>query len=396
MSRTSKNPNSAKNPNSGISRAKSSPASGSPTSKPPDSASGPAKVGSISPAQLLKEAESLRQVLLVASDEFLAGRLVEALSQRLSKHHPAPPDKVSDDSSGTKKLSPETWGVERISPDRNALERLDSLLSNFSLFSSRSLIIFEQIDKLTALQSERLAKLLSTRRDDNLVLLVCDSPLKKGPLSRLVKQSLVVVDVTPPDGNSLRRWVQRELERNSLAISDDLALDDLILIGESKTSAIASLITRASLFLDPDTPLTRETLKQVFPTELQPNEFELIRAIEDGKRGEALVLLRAILEDGKSPLLILSLLNRTFSRYLQIKCQESIGSSPKQMQHRFSGSTWALQKQLQAAKKFRREDLEKFQGLFLRADALLKYRSLGAEEILESLCLSLCQTRPRQ
>lgn len=261
-------------------------------------------------------------------------------------------------------------------------------LSSISLFTPRKFILLERFDEANAAVTKELQAILTDLPEGVCVLLTGVEAKGAAPLVKKLAAADAWIQLPELKGPEFNRWIQKELKIAGLTAGEDVA-NAVAAIAQGSADAAARVVERLALYLD-DKAATSADVFRLFIEQPDPNEFALIDAITAGNRARAEVLLHQLFAEGKNAFLVLALVSRTFSNYLQIKQLLKAGHSGPEIRQLLGTSPWVFNRQLEAVRRYSLRHLVRIMTDLAATDSRLKNRSLGPEEVTGWLVGRLC------
>jgi DNA polymerase III delta subunit len=281
--------------------------------------------------------------------------------------------------------------IQKIDARELGQDKIDFLaqeVNSLTLFASERFIVIEHVDKLNAALSRKLLGVIEQAPPAVALILMSDKALERGPLSEHfhAAQTLIMYeDLKPQD---LRLWIKNEIARAGINKHSAQLVDLIANAAQGLPDEAARIIEQLALYVDGGQVLDQD-FYQLFVEVPDPKDYELLDAIERKDFVKAEVTLEGLLAAGKSPMLLLSNLYRTYSNYLLMLDMLAAGRGDEHISRAFGLKPWLLQKQLSTAKRYTIEKVRTKLNLILIADSKLKNRSLGADAICSELIYQL-------
>lgn len=269
-----------------------------------------------------------------------------------------------------------------------AIEELKNDLQAISLFSPQRYIVIREIERGNAAAQKELPKIVAAIPRGSHIIVTAAELKSSNPLQKLFSKANRLIELPVLEGIDLKRWIQKELKNAGFSEVENGVPDAIADVGDGDPDRIVGIIERVSLFVG-EGKVTTQEVRSLFSATPDPNEFALIDAIAGSNPATIEVLLHELFEDGKNPFLILALLGRTFSNFLVIKRLLDSGRSPGDVRQLMGMTQWVFDKQVQGLRRYTAPQLAEAVEAIIRADAKLKNRSLGPDEVISGLCTDL-------
>ena len=319
--------------------------------------------------ELLKQAECPSAILLIASDRTRPLRATSALINRFCSNN-----------------DPKIYHGHQMTT--NEISSIEEELQSLSLFSSSSFFIIKDVEKLNAACTKRLEAALPSIPDTSHLIITARKLPTTNPIRKHFGNKKNVIKFEDLQNKELESWIKKELARKGLTKCSSKVIQSLIALSEGLIDEVVGLIEHLSLYLNTEQVEIRD-VERLFISRPNPVEFKLLDAIVEKRSIEAESLVVNLLNSGKSPFLILSLLSRSFTQYSRIKALQNKGIQNNQVAYQLNMQPWLFKKNDSIAKRYSDTQLNGALGAILTADSKLKNRSLGHEEILAELIYKL-------
>ena len=314
-------------------------------------------------------------VLLLCSDLVRKNRIADTLLQKFFPAKNGEPGYAA------------STGLCRIDAavlNKDGLAELSEKVISPSLFSAHQLFLIRNIDELNTGLNKSFIKLLESLPPGINFILSGKSLPASNPLVSFFALRDLLVELPDLKGQELRRWTEKELRTAGIKSVNTPVTDALIKLAESSPDRIVQLVEHAALYCE-DGKLELQTIRTLFAEHVEPEEFALIDAISDRNPSRPELLLNQLMASGKSAFPILAIISRVFSNYLLIKHLAIRGRTPNDIRQELKMTSWVFGKSQTAAKRYSLTHLVVCFKHVLRADSLLKNRSLGQGAVLSDL-----------
>lgn len=271
----------------------------------------------------------------------------------------------------------------------NALERELALPFLFARFR---LVIVKSCQDFTLDNRDRFLKLLKQQPTNvGFILLAKDLPKSELLYKHLVKQD-AVLELDSLKGQELKRWAMRELTQNGFTELEAEFLERLIELAELIAAAseleivdiLARMIEKFSLYAEGGKAELSD-LDNLFKAESLFEEFKLAELIALAntpfKRANLELAFRNLVSSGKSPFMLVAMLQRSFFSYYLIQFALERGVPIAKVRELLGANQWVFTKQIEAAKRFSAPRLRVILASLLGLDSRLKNLSLKPENI---------------
>jgi len=337
-----------------------------PSKTPSKSAAGvPAEL-----AEILAREKPPSVILVTAPDEIRKRRLVEHLIQKFSKNLATPNAEIH-------RINASQFSLEQ-------LARLADAASALSLFTKQEFSWIRNLEDCPTGVQKQLPKLLKRYSTTHIALFTATDLSASHPVMDHCKKDKTLIALAPLKGFELHRWVERELKRAGFKEAPEDAISTLINAAEEQVDALAGMVEHLGLYCD-SSVLTKEDVHTVFIHKTVPGEFDFLDALVGGGIARAEVMISGLLAAGKSPFMLMGLLNRSFSGYLSIRSLMDEGENPQEIRQKLNIAPWVFNKQLPVARRYSSEDLKRALKTLVRVDSKLKNRSLSPDVLMSDV-----------
>lgn len=249
-----------------------------------------------------------------------------------------------------------------------------------SLFSAFRLLVIRDVDAMPSASMDPFMEILKSEPTGVCIVCLTSGIPASNPLMKFCKSKKCLIALAELQGEDLLRWIHKELKLQGVGRFDTEVPRLLASIGEQNPDRISGLIAQAALFASGDTLLGSE-LRALFKETTEASEYDFLDALMRKDRRRSHSLLEVILASGKSPFMLVGLLQRSFATYISIHGLLSQGKTASEIGQQLKVQPWLLKKHLAVVQNSSVEHLKRCMESLLRADSKLKNRSLGTESI---------------
>jgi DNA polymerase-3 subunit delta len=203
------------------------------------------------------------------------------------------------------------------------------------------------------------------------------------------KKAGVVAKFEPLKDRQVPAWVSGEARRQKLKLEPGAAERLAEAVG-TDMAQLASALERLSLYAGVGAPLTPGHVEELLATTRQRSVFELTGAVGRGDRREALVVLRRMLEDRESGVMIVAMLARHLRQLWSAKELADRGLPRAELASALGVHPFFVGDLIQQAQRMSVAALGRTHRALFEADRSLKSSRLPERAILEGLVFSLC------
>jgi DNA polymerase III delta subunit len=269
-----------------------------------------------------------------------------------------------------------------------AIDELRTDLFSVSLFAPQRYFVVLDFDRANAAVQKEIGALIEKIPAGSHLCITAADLKPTHPVYKFFVREERCVELPALEGIELKKWIAKELKKAGFTEVGHGVAEAITAVAEGSPDIAFTVIERVSLYLDGGR-VEAPDVRGLFSAAPDPNEFALIDAVAQGNVALSEVLLTELCAEGKSPFVILALLTRTFSNYLVIKRLLEAGRSPADVRQLMGMTQWVFDKQVQGIRRYKTAHLARILGSLVRADAQLKNRSLGPEEVVSALCHDL-------
>lgn len=218
---------------------------------------------------------------------------------------------------GYKSANKENFSLVKISAHEKDFRHLLDNLSTISIFGGKKLIIARDIFLNEKFKEEFLKEIVNLRDSKDIIIVFEENPDKRTALFKALFKNSKHQEFNLLDEKNIRLWLRSELEKNYLKA--DASAQNLLLsyIGNDLWRQ-SSEIKKLAAFKK-DQLLSKEDVELQVRPQIENNIFKTIEAIAFKNKKEASQLLHGHLDNGDSPLYLLSMIAYQFRNLLIIK-----------------------------------------------------------------------------
>lgn len=169
-----------------------------------------------------------------------------------------------------------------------------------------------------------LSAYLANPSPHSVVIFIADELNGVRKMSKLLTGKTVAVDFAPLADNDLTKWARDKIKEAG-AETSDRTLRHLIGMVGSDVRRLTNEINKLATAALPDTNITRELVESLVPNSRELSNFDLTDHLVAGRKPQALLALKKILDDGAEPLQLLGLISYNYRRLLMAKEMMSKG-----------------------------------------------------------------------
>ncbi len=309
-------------------------------------------------------------ILILASDRNRPSRAIESI--------------LTHSSLSKKQSFPRFHGQ---SFDSTELQKLSGELNTGSLFAANSLAYLKSLEELDANLSSKLAEVIKELQSGACLLMSGTNLAKTSPLYKAIQKNGTIIEFEELNEQSAANYIEQELKNAGLLCPADVR-KALQLRAIDNLDEACILIEQLALYSE-DGQIKSQEFFQLFPSLPNENEFALIDLLNNQACGSVEATLQLLFSQGKNAFALLSLLNRVFNTHYDIKLLQSQGRTASEIQELLAVKPWLYQKYAGAIKNKSLRRCQDDCKVLLRAESLMKNRSLGPEGVLANACMQL-------
>ncbi len=209
----------------------------------------------------------------------------------------------------------------------------------------------------------------------------------QNPLWRALRPLAQARHFSPPTGEELVRWLAQRAQRLGLRLTTKAARLLVELLGHDLW-ALASELEKLAVFARGET-VREADVRQLVTAAREVGVFQMVDAASEGRREEALRVLRQLLAQGEEPLHLLALLQAHYRRLLLAQELLAQGASPQELSRELRLPRRALARVVAQARAHPLPRLRAVYRRLVETDAAIKRGKMGGELALESLLFDL-------
>ena len=317
----------------------------------------------------LRETSSARVCLVLCPDQIRRSRVAERITSSLNS-------------------SSEQVRLDASSLSEDLLKKTFFAAQNISLFSSETFVVIQNIDALNAHLTKIVLGLFNDMAPSVVVIGLANKLPSNSVLLKFFSERERVFSLNEMQGTELERWIAKELTQQGVKNTPQTVCSAIRQASHDSPDEAYEIISKLSLYCDHETA-SLEDLRALVPLESQVDEFDFISKISSARRAQLELMVQQLLNQGVSPFPLLALIHKNFSSYYGLK-QLAAANINDDLKARLLGMPpWLVKKLAPLAARYSAEQLRLALASIVRADGLLKNRSLGPEAILGELMESL-------
>ena len=291
----------------------------------------------------------------------------------------------------------ESFNFHKLTSETFDLRDFADCVENLPMMAESTMVWVDEVDifKFNESDREKMVDVLSDIPDYCTVVFTYtagpwkpDKRLKK--LWETVDKHGTLVEFAKQDQRDLVPWIQRHFASYQKRIDPQLCLYLIDITGGTMT-ALSGEISKIAAYSGSDT-IVRSDIDAVTEPVLDAVVFHMTDLLGQGEYGPARLKLRTLMKMQQEPVQILGAIGGHFRRLATAKTLADNGKgAPELMRLCAINSSYAANKSMSAAAKFRSEFYRKAAALVMETDRKMKTSFDDPERLLEQLVLALAQ-----
>lgn len=264
-------------------------------------------------------------------------------------------------------------------------------LNSLSLFSSFRFVLVEGADALSAASTQVLAQFFKDPRPGVCCICMAAKAPATNALVKLCKQLDTAICFEALEGSELSAWIAKELKSQGIAEFEDGLPEALAHLAEYEVDRVIQYIKQLTLFVA-DGKATLADARCLFRDTLDAREFDFIDALFERKLLKAEILNSLLVKAGKNQFALLTLVQRQFCTLIAVASLQQAGKTAEEIAAELKLQPWLAKKHMQTVRNTPLKRLQRGLRAFIRAESLLKNRSLGTEMVVSSAIHDILMT----
>lgn len=216
------------------------------------------------------------------------------------------------------------------------------------------------------------------------LVFLAESITKTKKATRAALQKKYAVDCSPVSIPELKKWIRQRFRQQGKTIEDG-PLQLLVDMAGNNLYRLENEINKICSYLDGEGKVTGEHIRLLVTGSLEVGIFALVDSIGRKDKNQAIYLLRGILQQGESPLIVLAMIARQFRLLLQARWLQDEGYTYQEILSHLKTHSFVAKKILDQGKNFTREQLGRALILAGDSDYMIKTGQLEPCLALEIL-----------
>ena len=283
-----------------------------------------------------------------------------------------------------------TFNYDVFYGDDVELERMIQTALSFPMMTNRRVVVLKGCQALKTPAWKKLDRVLSDPPETTCMVFTGDDAKLQKKLSKAAKRHMGVVVFKPIYENRIEPWIRERVRKKGRDISPKAAAVLHLHVGTSLQD-LANEIEKLFLFVGDRPRIEEQDVVEVAGHSRIHGIFDLTDAVGAQKTGEALGILRNLLDEGEEPGRMLWMLVRHLTALSKIAGWKKTGVDRKEWSRRLGISPYFLSKYVAQAAHFDEETLQDGMERLLDTENRLKSGYGNKRLLLEMLVVGLCQ-----
>ena len=285
------------------------------------------------------------------------------------------------------------FNVDTCDPNEEGVQRALGALATLPMLAPRRWVHLRDLQRLPAGSAARLIAYLKQPQAHAVLCLSASKLDMRTQLGRAVQRHAELHQASPPSAGALPGWLVAWAQRHDQPLTYEAAVLLVTLCG-SEPGALCRAAERVALFAHPARPVEASHVAAAQATTAPAHIFALGETLARRQWPAASALLRALLSDGQSPILILSLLARHIQQLLVISSLPAAERRAVRLAPRLGVPPGIADKLMRQASDWTTPQLVHGLQRVLAADTQLKVGANAAVRLEAMLWDILAQARP--
>ncbi len=175
-----------------------------------------------------------------------------------------------------------------------------------------------QKDTIKEEHEQILMDYLSRPADSSVVIFIADELNGTRKISKLLKAHTAAVEFVRLDNSQLIDWAKNKIKEAD-SEADERTVRQLVALVGCDVRRLTNEIEKLSTAALPGKLITSELIESLVPNSREVSNFDLTDHLMAGRAGNAIRVLKKILDDGAEPLALLGLISYNYRRLLMAK-----------------------------------------------------------------------------
>lgn len=266
---------------------------------------------------------------------------------------------------------------------------VSSVVASWPMIGQHRVVIVRHIDRMNKSNRDKMLPFIEKPPDTTYQIFTATKINKRDKFFAAAIKNGVEVDCKSLYESQIPRWIQARFTMIGKGI-ESVALQRLQSSVGTSLYDLANEIEKLDIYTGSRKKITLEDVEFVVGKWRVNNIYELQNKIGHRQTGEALVLMRHLLQHGEPPLKIVASLMYYFVRLLKARAVMKDNLPKNVMAGKIGVSPFFVDDTLAQARKYRDAELERNFRLLYESDLDLKTSGTVPEALMERLTYELC------
>ncbi len=274
---------------------------------------------------------------------------------------------------------------------------LDAALT-LPIFSSRRLVLIKDAQNLSAPQLEAFLPYVKNAVPETVMVFTADKIDGRKKFFQEFKKHGELVEFKKLYENQIPAFVKEQAREAGCTFTEDALAHFCKRVG-SNLQEVRGELTKLFDYLGKKSLVDVKDVEAIVSNTRLDSVFALTNALGRRDRGESLLVLGGLIEEGTAPLVILSMMVRHFRQLWKTRELLEQGVGQRDLPRRIGVNPYFLTDLISQARRFDPACYRRFFEIFLGADLALKSSGAHPTAILENLVLQIADSetsRPRR
>ena len=263
------------------------------------------------------------------------------------------------------------------------------IVRNAPWFSTRGKAAAESNKEYDDENKPLLAYLQDPNPQTVLVFVLSSAPAKNSSLYKAVLSAGRVVECSALNAGAREIWLKNYLRSSGKQV-DPAVVAYICAMCADNLSSLQMEADKLLLYCHDKPMISMEDAENIISRSSLAGVFEMTDAVAARKSGQAVQVMRRLLQQGESPYMLLSMLATQYRNVLAVKNMTDRGFSQQQIASKMHINPYVVKKSLPVARKYDYPSLVKALEMLLAADYDSKSGKRDIEYMLELAVLRIC------
>ena len=268
------------------------------------------------------------------------------------------------------------------------IRKILAAASAFPMTAERRIVVLKEVERLSLKELELLAVYVDDPSPaTSLVLLGTKVDMRKKPFSA-IRRTGMAIEFSPLYENQIPGWIERRVKDRQRAITPEAVAMLAAYVGSS-LRGLSNEIEKLFIYLGEKPSIAAEDVSSVVGMSKEFSVFELQKAIGMRNLKRSAEILEHMISAGENVPFIIVMLTSYFTTLLKIHDAQRKGESDRGIASTLRLHPYFLREYLDAAGRFRREEIEEAFCLLAQADEVIKTSSTDPGQVMHAFLLRL-------